>query len=101
VAWSLRSTAANAYVAIVSINLFVHLVLDTVVGKIRWFYPLSSRDLALFEVDWLYDRWMLNFILHWTFLFELVIVFAAMYCFARPWIRNASITSWNLNRKAL
>jgi len=55
-------------------GIFLHLFLDTVVGKILWFYPFTDHAYYLFEVPAVYDFWVFNFIFHWTFLFELFIV---------------------------
>jgi inner membrane protein len=81
---ALRKAILTAYAAIVSINVFVHLLLDTVVGKIMWLYPLSTHNFALFPIPFIYNRWVYNFIFHWTFLFELALVMAAVYCIVKP-----------------
>lgn len=80
----LRKTTLTAYAAVVSINVFVHLLLDTVVGKIMWLYPFSTRNFALFPIPFIYSKWIYNFIFHWTFLFELALVSAAVCCIVKP-----------------
>lgn len=62
---------------------FVHLVLDSLVGDIWWFAPLVDKPYALFEVTARYSPWFLNFILHWSFLVELLILFGSLVVFAR------------------
>jgi len=64
-------------------NILVHLLLDTIVGKIRWLYPFSRRDYFFFEVPSLYNHFVLNFLLHWSFLFEIVLCIAAGYVFLK------------------
>ena len=64
-------------------NIFLHLLLDTIVGKIQWLYPLTDKGYYLFDVPAVYDFWVWNFVLHWTFLIEVGIVVWAMYLF-RP-----------------
>jgi len=65
---------------IVGANIFLHLLLDTVVGKIRWLYPFSRADVALFEVTAHYHWWLWNFVLHWTFMLEgLLLLLAVSY----------------------
>lgn len=54
-------------------GIFVHLLLDTVAGDIKWLWPLSDRFFNLFTVPATYSNWILNFILHPVFLFELLI----------------------------
>lgn len=59
-------------------SIFMHLLLDTIVGKIQWLYPFSERDMYFFEVPALYGWWVFNFVFHWTFLFEIGLVSWAM-----------------------
>ncbi|MDM8553004.1 metal-dependent hydrolase [Desulfobacterales bacterium HSG2] len=72
--------------AIIGSNIFLHLFLDTIVGDIRWLYPLSRQSFSFFHVPATFDWWVLSFILHWTFLFEVAIMGAAGYVFfcSRP-----------------
>ena len=73
-------------------NIATHLLLDTVTGKIRWFYPLSDRDVVFFHVPARYDWWVWNFILHWTFLFELALIGYAAYLFVnRRKVKQAAV----------
>lgn len=59
-------------------NIFLHLLLDSVVGDIRWFYPFSNNSYSLFTVPAQYDWWVKNFICHWTFIIELTIFALAL-----------------------
>lgn len=49
----------------------LHLLLDSIVGKIAWFYPVTTTEYHLFHVPSIYSWWVANYLLHWTFLFEL------------------------------
>ncbi|HEX8674123.1 MAG TPA: metal-dependent hydrolase [Longimicrobium sp.] len=69
--------------AIVGINVLLHLVLDTVAGGIRWLWPFSDVELALTTVRARYDPWVLNFVLHWTFALEMALVVAALWRYRR------------------
>lgn len=60
-------------------NILVHLILDTIVGKIHWLFPFSKVDVVFFDVTARYDWWVWNFVLHWTFLFEIGLVLGAIY----------------------
>jgi inner membrane protein len=62
-------------------NVFLHLFLDTLVGKIEWLYPLSNKGYYLFDVPAVYDFWVWNFVFHWTFFIEVGIVVWAGYVF--------------------
>ncbi|HEX8213828.1 MAG TPA: metal-dependent hydrolase [Longimicrobium sp.] len=73
-----RRTAWLA-LAILGINVLLHLVLDTVAGGIRWLSPFSDVELALTTVRARYDPWVLNFVLHRTFALELALVVAALW----------------------
>jgi inner membrane protein len=55
-------------------NIFLHLVLDTIVGGVAWFAPFSRRPFALVIVPAGHQWWVLNFVLHWTFVLELLVV---------------------------
>lgn len=64
-------------------NITGHLLLDTITGKIRWFYPLSDMDVVFFYVPARYGWWVWNFIFHWTFLFETALIIYAVYLFVQ------------------
>lgn len=55
----------------------LHLLLDTVSGDIRWLAPFYDEPWSLVVIRALYDPWWLNFLLHWSFLLELMICFFA------------------------
>ncbi len=69
------------YIAIAAGAIFTHLVLDTYVGGVAWLYPYSEQLFMLFELEAHYDWWVWNFVLHPTFLLEVVIVAVALYLF--------------------
>ncbi len=62
-------------------NIFLHLFLDTIVGKIEWLYPITDKGYYLFDVSARYDFWVWNFVFHPTFLFEVGIVIWAVVLF--------------------
>jgi inner membrane protein len=70
------------------INWVVHLVLDTFTGGIAWLYPLSNKVLTLFVVPAVYSHWIISFILHWTFIIEIIIVFIAFSLALRKSFRS-------------
>lgn len=55
------------------LNIFLHLVLDTLVGHIHWLYPFSSQSVVFFDVPARHGWWVWNFVLHWTFALELAL----------------------------
>lgn len=57
---------------------FLHLALDTVAGDVRWLAPLSERAWSLVRVSRRFEPWWLNFVVHWTFGVELVVVTLAV-----------------------
>ena len=70
-------------------NTWLHLFLDTVAGGIHWFYPWSNVNIQFMHISPRFDWWVLNYIFHWTFLFELLIMAMAAYTF---WIdKNAEV----------
>jgi hypothetical protein len=69
-------------------NVFLHLALDTVAGKIRWLHPWSSESFALFDVPARYGSWIENFLRHWTFGIEVGLVALALVVFLRSRARG-------------
>ena len=77
------------------VNVMGHMLLDTVVGKIRWFYPISTMDIVLFHVPARYDWWVWNFVFHWTFLMEVSFIIYAIYLFIkRRNIKRSSVDGY-------
>ncbi len=64
-------------------NIFLHLFLDTIVGKIDWLYPFSEKPIYFFEVPNVYNFWIYNFVFHWTFLFEIAVIIWAIIIFVK------------------
>jgi inner membrane protein len=58
---------------------FMHLVLDTISGGILWGAPYSDHLFAFVTVPANYDHWVISFILHWTFLSEVMVWAIAIY----------------------
>lgn len=52
----------------------LHCILDTAVGGIYWMIPFDDSITRFSHVPKRYDFWVFNFIFHWYFLFELVIL---------------------------
>jgi len=65
------------WLTILLLNTELHMILDSVAGGIYWLYPVNSVKYRLFEVTARYDWWVLNYIFHWTFMMELLIIVAA------------------------
>lgn len=58
--------------------IFLHLMLDTIAGGILWGYPLDDTLFALTVVPASYSNWVVSFILHWTFLLEILVWVCAL-----------------------
>ncbi|MBU2566214.1 metal-dependent hydrolase [Patescibacteria group bacterium] len=71
-------------------NIFLHLLLDTVVGKIMWLYPFTADAYSLFTVPNNHKNWILNFTLHWTFLIEICIVACSLLTFLYYYARKSN-----------
>jgi inner membrane protein len=54
-------------------GIFLHLALDTTTGGIVWGWPVSLQRFLLVEIPARFDWWVWSFVLHWSFLAELVI----------------------------
>ncbi len=77
--WFFKKKDLMVGVAIFFSNVFLHLFLDTIVGKIEWLFPLTEKAYYIFEVPDIYNFWVYNFIFHWTFLFEIAVMVWATY----------------------
>ncbi|RCU50473.1 metal-dependent hydrolase [Corallincola holothuriorum] len=60
---------------------FMHLILDSVAGDIRWLAPMSDMGFSLVTIPANYRVWWFNFLFHWTFLLEVAITAIALGCF--------------------
>jgi inner membrane protein len=91
--WILLFRLQKAFVilTVLFFNIIVHLLLDTVTGGIYWAEPFNSNYFQIINVDARYDNWMLNFVLHWSFLIEVAIVIIA----CRALLNSRS--AWNKN----
>lgn len=81
----IRAPKLRATVVLATIAALVHLVCDSIAGKITWGWPFSDTAVTLVTVPAKYDWWVWNFVLHWTFLLELALVglAAALFLSAR------------------
>jgi hypothetical protein len=69
-----KRKGAAALAVVFCLGGFGHLMLDTIVGDIHWGAPFVYGPFSLFTVQALYKPWWLNFILHWSFAFELLLL---------------------------
>src|SRR6218665_215330 len=80
--WCFFHKNAFLWLAVFAGSGFVHLLLDTVVGEIAWLAPWSLQKYSLWGVQTRFQPWWLNFLLHPSFLLELLISATA---FAVAW----------------
>ena len=78
---------AYSVLAIFFTNIFVHMVMDSYVGYIRWFYPIFYYKVQLIDIPATHDWWVWNFVLHWSFLLELCIVALALIVVRKTHVR--------------
>lgn len=62
-------------------GILLHLLLDTPMGGIAWFYPISKTLIYGVTVPARYDWWVWNFVLHWTFLAEVLLCLGSVYLY--------------------
>lgn len=78
--WRLDRQRSHAMLATVfSLNGMIHMLLDTMAGDIWWFAPWLDQPFALTKVLPVYQPWWLNFLLHWSFAIELLLVSWSIY----------------------
>ena len=73
-----RWRGGGTWMFIFSMSGFLHILLDGIVGDIPLLAPWSIRFYALATVPAQYHPWWLNFMLHWSFLLELLIIAVAV-----------------------
>jgi hypothetical protein len=67
-------TAFQGAALIFCLNGFVHLLLDSIVGDIRWLAPWREQSFSLFTVTPRYSTWYLNYVFHWSFCLEVAVI---------------------------
>lgn len=72
------------YGAIVMMNITLHLMLDTINAGIKWFYPFSQRYVVFIDVPSSHQWTVMNFITHWSFVFEVILILSAVYFYFAP-----------------
>lgn len=89
--WFRHDRQHGSLALIFSINGFIHLLLDSVVGDVWWLAPVIDKPYALFHIEALHQPWWLNFLLHWSFLLELIICLLALaVCYRQRRLRPAT-----------
>lgn len=66
-----------------SLNVFLHLTLDSIVGDVWWLAPFVDRPFSMFTVPARFHPWQLNFLLHWSFALELAIIGTSIFVYRR------------------
>ena len=61
----------------------LHMVMDSVAAPIHWLAPFSPLIMELVTVPRIHPNWIVSFLLHWTFLIEIIICTLAVFMFAR------------------
>ena len=69
--------------ALCFIAILLHLVMDTFVGDIMWLWPFSTEFYHFTTVPVTHSNWVLSFVLHWSFLVELLICAVALILFLK------------------
>jgi inner membrane protein len=73
-------------------NLYLHFILDSIVGGINWGYPFFNGHVLLYEIAPKYHFWVWNFILHPTFLLEVgIIIYGVVFYFREKKHRRSKI----------
>lgn len=90
---ALKPAGAGLLLLVFVCNGLLHMGLDTVAGDIRWLAPFDDRAWSLVSVPAHYEPWWLNFVLHWTFLIELLITLAAAYMLRQSSARGSAGTA--------
>ena len=57
----------------------LHLILDSIVGDVRWLAPFVDQAYTMFSVPARYEPWWFNFIFHWSFGLEILLSVWALW----------------------
>lgn len=83
--WRRRNARAGALAFSFSLGGFSHMILDTVMGGIRWLAPWSDTTYVFFVPTQDYVAlWWFYFLFHWSFKLELAITLAALLFWLKP-----------------
>ncbi len=83
--WARRQHAIGILALSFSLGGLMHMVLDTLVGGIRWFAPFSDHYVVWFQPspDFL-ALWWFYFLFHWSFKLELFLAALAILYWLKP-----------------
>ena len=70
--------------------ILMHLLLDSIGGGIMWLAPFNTELVELVTVRPTQSHWILSFLLHWTFLFEVLIWILAAFLYLKGPKRGAA-----------
>jgi len=85
-AWPILAITAPRLVAIIPAfigGVLLHLALDSITGSVHWLTPFSDHTTTLVKVTARYEPWLLNFIIHWTFVLEIAVCAVAGLVFRK------------------
>ena len=86
-----RFHRSGRLLAMLGIACLLHLILDSIAGAINWGWPLFDITGPLVIVPATRSHWVLSFLTHWTFAFEIAICAVAIVIWhLSPSIKNPS-----------
>ena len=85
---ALMKTKRTLTIYLFFLGVFLHMVLDTIVGEIAWLWPLTKRTWTPVHIMDTQQIWILNFFLHWTFAVEIIICLLALFIFWKNEMRD-------------
>ncbi len=76
------SQALQVTLNVMFLALMSHMVLDSITSGIKWLYPFETQYIGMWRY-WLvptrYDWWVLNYLLHWTIIFEFSLIASSLW----------------------
>jgi inner membrane protein len=91
---ALPSRGLRSAASIFFSNILLHLLLDSLSGGIAWLYPASDNLWRLVEVPARPGFWVWSFVLHWTFLPELLLLALAGWALWSERRQRATAAAW-------
>lgn len=82
-----KQTLIFTTLIVLLLNIMLHLLLDSIAAEILWLYPFAEQQFGLVDVPTRFAWWPLNFMLHWSFAFEVLIVGAGLCQFRNQYLK--------------
>ena len=78
VCWVMKWRVGPLFVGVALANVLLHLALDSIAAEVYWLWPFPVLPVNIVHIPAHYGWWVWNFVLHWTFALELIVILVAV-----------------------